>query len=145
MRAPATALFTLCLSCTLVVEGRIDEFEGSCADEEEAAKGVYDVGGDLGPARPIWVIAIGCDDCTTEDCVEACIRDADHTDNAITFECSACFADFAQCAHDSCQAECGPVGFELGRCRACVCDGSTCAADLDFCGGLESTVNCNAD
>ena len=131
MRRLAMALLS-CAACSAVVDGRIQRYEGACADEEEATLGRYD-------GRSVTEIAMTCHGCPSEDCVEDCILDA--TQGNLTFECTACFADGEVCRQTSCAAECGDGG-DPQACADCFC-ASTCAHDFEECAGL-ATPSCPA-
>ena len=134
MRAVLLVLLSALGSCSLVVDKRIAEYEGACADEEEAARSRYDDDGAPSAARnarPPLQIALQCDPCSSEDCVEDCIVSST-TD--LSLECSACFADAALCVsgcRDSCQG--GPL--REAECLICVCR-QGCAEPLNTCAGI---------
>jgi hypothetical protein len=141
MRAVPLTLFSLCLSCTLVIDGRIDEYEGACTgEEEEAATARYNERGEptllLEGSRSIAGIAADCPGCATEDCVEECILD--DTNSAITLECAACFADATACVRSHCRVECDGEDARPATCDACGC--AECGGAFEACSGLAASL-----
>lgn len=117
-------------ACSLVVASNTDEYEGACADQEEAVGGTYH-------GQPLTGVATECSDCTTEDCTEECL--VSETDGAITFECAGCFADFARCLREECRDICFDHP-DLDLCLGCVCV-SNCGAQANECAGI-TVANC---
>lgn len=141
MRLGLAALAMLCSTCSLVVSDRTPAYEGACASEEEAATSRYNQQGEPAQgvgSRGILNIALTCDPCATEDCVEECIGIEIH--HAITLECSACFADAADCVKDSCLAPCTGDLLDIDECNRCLCS-SHCGDELNGCAGL-TLVTC---
>lgn len=130
MRAALLVLSFLCVTCTLVVDGRIAEYEGACADEEENVRHLY---GSADRRRSVAKIADDCHgQCTGEDCVEDCITN--DTNGAISLECAACFADAADCVATFCAVPCAGDLVDVG-CLVCACNRG-CAPALDGCAGF---------
>lgn len=128
MRAALLTLFCLCLGCTLVVDGRIDEYEGACSDEEEALAAEY---GRPDNRRNLEEIVEDCRGCIGEDCVEECVHE--DTGAAVSIECAACFADAGDCVQRFCPERCGGDR-NPGDCLLCSCN-FQCTQELNACAG----------
>lgn len=134
MRYAAPLLFLLLPTCSLVIDGRTEPYEGACADEEEAVSATYGPGDS---ARTLTEILRECLPCSEEDCVERCLVQA--TGGAVSHECAACYADLQDCTERFCRPVCLGVGDDPTRCERCACDNG-CVAEFDACSGLPVTL-----